>query len=52
MNSGPMKNILEFLSTSKDEFEILKFNENMIFTKPIEVRTRHQLINILGMVQM
>jgi hypothetical protein len=32
-----MKNILEFLGEYED-FEILKFDEEMIFNKPIEVR--------------
>ena len=36
MKGGPMKNILEFLG-EYEEFKILKFDEDMIFNKPIEV---------------
>ena len=44
MNSGPMKNILEFLS-KYDEFVILKFDQEMILKAPIEVT--HNLINLI-----
>ena len=38
-----MKSILEFLG-EYEEFEILKFDEDMIFNKPIEVSITNILI--------
>lgn len=38
-----MKSILEFLG-EYEEFEILKFDEEMIFNKPIEVRIMSALM--------
>ena len=46
-----MKSILEFLS-EYEEFEILTFDQDMIFNKPIEVFHLIAYILILGMAQM
>jgi hypothetical protein len=45
-----MKSILEFLG-DYEEFEILTFDEDMIFNKPIEV-FRPILLTIKGLAQM
>lgn len=45
-----MKSILEFLA-DYEEFEILRFDEDMIFNKPIEVSPDKTDTNVTGVAQ-